>query len=267
MRTVAALAAISLASGPVLAAPPPPADPTVAPEPAVLIAQAGIDALDADLADEKTLEDLQRDEFEADAWSMGAAIGLSLIPGAGWGLIYAEKPAQSTVPFLLSAVGYAIGGLYMAGLFDEKSERICQHVRDGRVGFRECGIADVTYDPRMPDADGDGKPNNDDNLDIDTRDPAMRQYFATRADYEVVTRGEDFDGVNTGLIIIASTYALTTIIGAVWSGATVYEHNDQLRKDIESTAGRATVAEVPTTARPVIGYTGDSGLFGVALDF
>lgn len=258
MRTVAALAAISLASGPVLAAPPPPADPTVAPEPAVLIAQAGIDALDADLADEKTLEDLQRDEFEADAWSMGAAIGLSLIPGAGWGLIYAEKPAQSTVPFLLSAVGYIIGGLYVAGVFDEESTEICQHVRDGRVGDAECTYGGITFDPTI---------DRIDNNDIDPRDPAMRQYFATRADYEVVTRGEDFDGVSTGLIIIASTYALTSIIGAVWSGATVYEHNDQLRKDIESTAGRATVAEVPTTARPVIGYTGDSGLFGVALDF
>lgn len=255
MRTVAALAAISLASGPVLAAP---TDPTVAPEPAVLIAQAGIDALDADLADEKTLADLQRDEFDAEAWSMGAAIGLSLIPGAGWGLVYAEKPAQSTVPFLLSVVGYAIGGLYLGGLFDESSSEICQHVRDGRVGDAECTYGGVVFDPTI---------DRIDNNDVDPRDPSMRPYFATRADYEVVTRGEDFDGTTTGLVVIASTYVLTTLIGAVWSGATVYEHNDQLRKDIESTAGRTTVAEVPTTARPVIGYTGESGLFGIALDF
>lgn len=260
MRTVAALAAFSLTTGPALAGPPASTDPTVAPEPGVLIAQAGIDALDADLADEKTLIDLQQDEYDAEAWSMGAAIGLSLLPGAGWGLIYAEKSAQSTVPFLFSLVGYTIGGLYVAGLFDETSQEVCQHVRDGRVGDAECGYFEVTYDPTL-------EPRVD-NLDTDTRDPAMRPYFQTAADYERVTRGEDFDGMTTGLIIIGSTYVLTTLVGAVWSGATVYDHNDQLRKDIEATAGRSTVAhEVPVTARPIVGYTGERGLFGLALDF
>jgi hypothetical protein len=264
MRTVAAFAAISLASGPVLAAPVPPTDPTTAPAPAVLIAQAGIDALDSDLAEEESIEEIQDREFDADAWSMGAGIGLSLIPGAGWGLIYADKPAQSTVPFLLSAVGYVIGGLYVAGLFDEESSLTCQHDADGRVGLPECGYADITYDPTAPS-------DRIDNLDIDRRDPAMRQYFATRSDYELVTQGEDFDGTTTGLVIIGGTYVLTTLIGAIWAGATVYDHNDQLRKDIESTAGASGVAsapaEVPTTARPIVGYTGDSGLFGIALDF
>lgn len=272
-RTAAALAALSIAAGPALAAEPgQPIDPTAAPPPGVLIAQAGIDALDADLADEKTLEDLHEDEFNESAKSMGAAVGLSLIPGAGWGLMYADKPAQATVPFLLSAVGYSVGALYMAGLFDEEATDTCQHVRDGRVGLAECGYGDIVFDPTNPNAV--------DNNDIDTRDNQnpQRAYFATKSDYSEVTIGDDFDGTTTGLLIIGGTYVVTTLVGAAWAGSTVYDFNDQLRKDIESTAGRDAVAKAedvrasgpaaePLPPRPIFGYTGKRGVFGVVVDF
>lgn len=253
-RLAAVIAALAMASAPALANPGAVADPLAAPEPGVLLAQVD----DSDLKDEESLEFLQNLEFQKDAWSLGAGVGLSLIPGAGWGLIYAEKPAQSTVPFLLSAIGYGVGALYMAGVFDESSTQICSHVRDGRVNDAECTYADVVLDPNNPD--------QVDNNDIDPRDPDMRPYFATRSDYEVVTRGEDFDGTTTGIIIIGATYVVTTVIGAAWAGATVSAHNDQLRKDIESTASRGEQRPI-SNVRPVIGYTGERGLFGVALDF
>ncbi len=271
-RIAAAFTALTIAAGPALATEPGQTiDPTAAPAPGVLIAQAGIDALDADMDDEISLEDLQRIEFDESAQSLGAAIGLSLIPGAGWGLMYADKSAQSTVPFLLSAVGYSLGAMYMAGLFDEQATQICNHVRDGRVGFDECGYGDIVFDPNVDQID---------NNDIDPRDnqnPA-RAYFATKSDYEYATRGEDFDGTTTGLIILGSTYVVTTLIGAVWAGSTVYEFNEQLRKDIESTAGRDAVARAEDVRasepavealppRPYFGYTGREGVVGLVLDF
>lgn len=273
-RTVAALTALTLASGPAFAAPPgtpdQPVDPTAAPAPAILLAQTDIDALDADIEAQETLEFFEKKEFDASAQSLGAAVALSLIPGAGWGLIYADKSAQSTVPFLLSAVGYAVGGLYVFGLFDEEAVPICNHVRDGRVGLAECDYGDLVLPPDQAAGQIDSK-------DIDPRDPEMLPYFATKADYSKGTRGDDFDGITTGLIIIGGTYVLTTLIGAVWAGGTVYEYNEQLRKDIESTAGRDAMAraddirgEAPAEAappRPFVGYDGERGVFGVALDF
>ncbi len=279
-RIAAALTALSLAAGPALAAEPdPPTDPTAAPAPGILIAQAGIDALDADLKDEETLQFLQDKEYNASAQSMGAAIGLSLLPGAGWGLIYADKGAQSTVPFLLSAAGYAIGGLYMAGLFDESATPVCIHERFGRVGIDECGYGDIAFDPALEaEAEARGEERID-NTDIDPRDDQMpqRAYFATKSDYEPGTRGEDFDGFNTGLIIIGSTYVVTTLIGAVWAGSTVYDYNEQLRKDIEATAGRDGIVKAddvrgpaPAEAAPPTPYfvhSGQGSIFGVSLDF
>ena len=279
-RTAAALTALSLAAGPALAAEPgQPTDPTAAPAPGILIAQAGIDALDADLQNEETLEDLQKREYDASAQSMGAAIGLSLLPGAGWGLIYADKSAQSTVPFLLSIAGYGIGALYMAGLFDEDAIEICNHARVGRVGFDECNYGNIPFDPALEaEAEMNGEERID-NTDIDPRDNQMpqRAYFATKSDYEYATRGEDFDGTTTGLIIIGSTYVVTTLIGAVWAGSTVYDYNEQLRKDIESTAGRGAVVKAddvrgpaPAQAAPPTPYfvhKGGESMFGVSLDF
>ena len=43
---------------------------------------------DPDLEDDETLEDLMKIEYDKDAWSTSTAIGLSLVPGGGFGLIY-----------------------------------------------------------------------------------------------------------------------------------------------------------------------------------
>lgn len=238
-RFAAVFAMMSLLGGPALARNPVPTH--AAASPGVLLAQ--ID--DSDLKDEKTLEDLITDEVEENSWSMGKAIGLSLIPGGGFGLIYAEKKAQSVVPFLLSAIGYGVGIAYLAGIFDEKSERVCVHVRDAEVPLGECSIG------RTP---GDNQAN-------DPRSPnGMTQYFDTQADYQEGVKGEDFKGFDTGVLIMGATYALTTILGAIWAAATVSDHNDRVRKDAESTA------EGPSL-RPMMAYDGQQGLFGVGLDF
>ncbi|MCA9537498.1 MAG: hypothetical protein KC620_01340 [Myxococcales bacterium] len=261
-RPVVALSALTLLPGLALAqaAPAPSVDPLAAPAPAILLAQVD----DADLEREETLEELQNIEYKKDAWSMPAAIGLSMVPGAGWGLIYAEKKAQSTVPFVLSVVGYGVGALYLAGLFDESSEEVCLHDTAGRVDLAECGYGDVEFDPT--------KEPRTDNNDIDPRDPQMRPYFATKGDYTRTTVGEDFDGAKTGLIILGATYAVTSAIGAIWSGSVVAEHNDSLRKDIESTASRDAVARrspagQPVNLRPIIGVSDDRGVLGLGFDF
>ncbi len=239
-----------------------PSDPTVAPAPEMLLAQVD----DSDLRDEETLNQLMSIEYSKDAWSMGTAVGLSMIPGAGWGLVYTKQKAQSVVPILLSAIGYGLGGLYLAGLFDETSEQKCRHVREGfdisgvPIPLERCGYADIVYDPSQP--------ARIDNQDPDDLDPQERPFFATAADYSVVTVGQDFDGTNLGLGLIIGTYVGTTLLGAIWSGTAVAEHNDQLRKDIESTAqAPKTTPSQDRGPRPVVGYNGRSGHFGFVLDF
>src|SRR5688572_5331802 len=101
-RFVSALAATALSLATAHAgepAPPAPALPAeMAPAPKVLLAQAPVD--DSDLKDEETLEALKQEEIAKEAWSMGAAIGLSLVPGGGAGLIYAEEPYAAIVPYV-----------------------------------------------------------------------------------------------------------------------------------------------------------------------
>lgn len=238
-RFVSVVTALGLLAGPALAKNPVPT--SAAAPPAVLLAQ--ID--DSDLKDEETLEELIEGEIDEESWSMGKAIGLSLLPGGGFGLIYAEKKAQSVVPFLLSAVGYGVGLAYMLGVFNEKSEQVCVHVRDGEVPLGECSIGDTAGE----------------NLANDPRSPnGMTQYFDTKGDYTEGIKGEDFDGKDTGILILGATYAFTTILGAIWAASTVSDHNDKVRKAAESTA------EGPRL-RPVMAYDGDNGLFGVGIDF
>ena len=259
-RFLAVYALFGLLVGPAFADVP--SDPTVAPAPEILIAQ--ID--DSDLRDEETLNELMTIEYSKQAWSMGTAVGLSMLPGAGWGLVYTKQKAQAVIPILLSAIGYGLGGLYVAGIFNEKSEQKCRHVREGfdvsgvPIPLERCGYAGIVYDPSQPD--------RIDNQDPDDLDPQERPFFATAADYSVVTVGQDFDGTNLGLGLIIGTYVTTTLLGAIWSGTAVAEHNNQLRKDIESTA------QAPRTSpsedggpRAVVGFDGRSGHFGLALDF
>lgn len=231
--------------------------PMVAPEADLMVAR--ID--DSDLRDEETLDQLMQLEYDRDKMSMGAAVGSSFIPGAGWGLMYAKKDVQAIIPFTLSAIGYAMGGLYLLGAFDKEQREICRHKPSSlRVADDECKRGTRAFDANNPD--------QLDNQDIDPRSgAAMKQYFETQGDYEVTFAGEDFNGAGTGLVIMAGTYLVTTALGAVWAGLTVKAHNDQLRKDIESTAQNRRRPAPAIRAQPLVAYTGDRGFFGVRLDF
>ncbi len=235
-RVVASVVAAGLVPGLAFAQ----VDPREAPPPRVLLAQVD----DSDLGEEETLEDLKKIEYDVDAQSMGAAVGLSLLPGGGWGLMYADQKAQSTVPIVLFVAGAVVGGLYVAGIFDESSKTVCKHARDGKVELDECAIG--------------GRAGE--NQAVDPRDPQMRQYFATQEDYERVKVGDDFDGKNTGLVIIGATYAVTTILGAVWAGLVVADHNAELERSIDSTVKGPSF-------RPTFSFDGDNGIAGFALDF
>ncbi len=214
-------------------------DPLMAPAPAQLLAQVD----DSDLKDEESLETLQSIEYEKKKWSVGKAIALSFVPGAGYGLAYAEKGAQSTVPFILSAIGYGLGAAYLLGVFDEAAtDSTCEYVPDSiRVPFEECGIGDTAGE----------------NQAVDPRSSTGAKYFETKADYRRIPGADGFDGFDVGVIILVSTYVGTTILGAAWSGAVVSDHNDQLKKDIESTV----------KVEPRLGYNGESGFLGVGLEF
>lgn len=249
-RIVSGVLAAALLPGAALAqvAPDSPAQtPTpieAAPPPAVLLAQLD----DSDLANEETLEELMQIEIDRDAQSMGAAIGLSLIPGGGWGLLYAGKPAQSAVPFTLAAAGFVVGALYAVGTFDTSTSTACAHVRDGNVPDLECTLGDDAI--RNKEEDPRADPN--------TLRPPLNIYANTKSDYEVVTSGEAFDGQTTGLVIIGATYALTTLVGAIWAGTSVAAHNERVKRDVESTA---------SMPRPSISYDGDRGSVGLTIDF
>ncbi len=232
-----------------------PNSPSSAPAPNVLLAQ--ID--DSDLQDEESLKQLMQIEYNKDAMSMGAAVGSSFIPGAGWGLVYAKKDLQASVPFAMSIIGYGLGIAYMAGAFDTSSTTICNHDRDGRVNDAECTYAEIQRDPNAG--------NRVDNQDLDPRSEDGRTpYFRTAGDYSTSVVGKDFNGFDTGVIVLVSTYVLTTALGAVWAGSTVSKHNEQLRKDIESTAQKRSPS-APISARPIVQVDRQGGLFGLSLSF
>jgi len=231
--------------------------PELAASPRLLLAQAGGEPVDdSDLAQEETLEQLNQADFDKDSWSMGAAVGLSFLPGAGWGLIYAEKPAAAAVPFALSAVGYTVGALYMLGLFDESQSNVCLHDSVGEVSLAACQLVQ-SRGQFTADLDGDGSAG-DWQREIDLNDEARRPYIDTAENYNRAVKGENFDGTKTGLIIVGATYAATTLLGAVWAGMSVDEHNTDLRNSIESTA---------SAPRPLVGYDGRNGFLGLSLDF
>ena len=217
--------------------------PEAAPSPQILLAQL---ETDPDVQGEETLKDLWDDEFKKSSQSMGAAIGLSLLPGGGFGLVYAKKKPQAIVPIILSLIGYGVGTAYLLGTFDESSKEVCRRKGDEVVPNDVCGFA---MDPLL-------------NKEKDEYANDGSAYFETASDYEMSVVGEDFDGKMRGLYIIAGTYAATTLLGAIWSASTVAEYNERLRKDIESTT------EAPTPLpRPLIAYDGERGFLGLSLDF
>ena len=228
--------------------------PEMAPSPRVLLA-ANEPVDDSDLADEETLKELNDEEIGKSAWSTGAAVGLSLIPGGGFGLIYAEKKPHSVVPFLLSAAGYTVGALYMAGIFDTSKSTRCVFDGTKKVPESHCYYA-LDQATQMSDI----YPTDDlDNHSTDPNDPTGKtEFYDNGVRYGREERGEDFDGQKTGLYIMAATYGATTLLGAIWSGLTVADHNEEIRKSVESTA------QAPT---PVMGYDGEKGYLGMVWSF
>jgi len=231
--------------------------PELAAPPRLLLAQADSESVDdSDLGREESLDELNQIEFDKDAWSMGAAVGLSFLPGAGWGLMYAKKPAAAAVPFTLSITGYVVGALYIAGLFDEKLSTVCLYEDSQEVSVNACRLVQSSGQFKA-DLDGDGKAG-DWQAEVDPRDPNGRKFIDTASKYSSAPKGENFDGKKTGLIVMGATYAATTLLGAAWAGLTVDDHNTELRKNIESTA---------SAPRPIVGYDGRNGYMGLLLDF
>lgn len=256
--------------------------PEMAAPPRTLLAANNEPVDDSDVAaeaEDETLDKLNQIEIDKDAWSTGAAVGLSAIPGGGFGLIYAEKKAASAVPFLLSIAGYTIGALYMAGTFNTKKKTHCYFKADpnsaaigSQVDSYRCTYALYTgqTDDPIP-GDKDDNPNTAQNTgdrtthsfdwtaEDKTRIGTNKEYYNSAANYGYVDSGENFDGQKTGIMILIGTYAATTLLGAVWSGLTVADHNETLRKNVESTA--------QNSPKPLVGYDGDNGYFGMVMDF
>ncbi len=238
-RTASSLLAFCLVGGTAFGQ----TSPLDAPPPRELIAQVD----DSDLREEETLEELQQDEYDKSSQSMAAAIGLSLLPGGGWGLVYADKGAQSTVPFLITLAGVGLGIAGYVGAFDEGgTDSSCLHVRDGEVPVSECTL----HQDKVR------------NKEVDPRDLSGRQYFETVNDYELIAGKEPVDNSAFGTYFLLGGYGLAALVGAVWAAIEVADHNERLRKDIESTV------EGPSwRPTPVVVFDGDNGMFGFSLAF
>ena len=72
-------------------------------------------------------------------------------------------------------------------------------------------------------------------------------------------------------MIIATTYAVTTLLAAVWSWVEIDDQNDELRKRIESTAqGTHPLSPQPTVVggvRPTFAHDGQQTMMGVGGHF
>lgn len=239
--------AASLIVGPALARP---LAPLEAPGPRALFTQMDDPDLVKELAGEETLQDLQDMEYDRESLSVGKGVTLSLIPGGGFGLLYAGKSAQGFLMIALSAAGYVYGIAHASGSLDNKQTNACVYM----IGTAQEELV------RTEVCDwGNGKLHPDRYNTIDPRDPTMsKKYFETQTNYRLQKRGGDpYDGRNYGLLVIGTTYLLTTLAGAIWSGMVISEHNDEIRKRVESTAG----------LYPVLDMNGDRTTVGLGLRF
>ena len=236
----------SLIIGPALARPMPPLE---APSPLTMFTQMEDPELVKELADEETLEELQDMEYDREALSFGKGITLSLIPGGGFGMLYADKKAQGFLLIGLSAIGYVVGLAYASGSLDNTQTDACVYMagtpQEDLVQTQVCSWWDGAQHPNRYNT-------------VDPRDPDMKKYFETKTNYTLEKRGgEPYDGFKDGVMILAGTYAVTTLIGVIWSGMTISEHNDEIRKRVESTAG----------LYPVFDYNADRSTVGFGLRF
>jgi hypothetical protein len=203
-----------------------------------------------ELSGEETLGQLQQLEFQRESLSVGKAIALSLIPGGGWGLLYARKRAQSFVPIITSLVGYTVGMLYASGQLDQKATDVCVY-KPTNIVQKDIEVCSY-YDAKL---------HLDKYLALDTNDGTGKTYYETRNDYTIQTKGTNYDGSAFGLQMILGTYVATSILGAVWATIEVNEHNDEVRKKVESTA------ELKYKFVPMVQYNGSGAQMGFGFQF
>jgi len=249
-----------------------------------------------ELSGEETLGDLQNIEYEREALSQGRGMLLSAIPGAGWSLIYANRKAQGILVILGSLAGYGLGAAYLAGAFDESVQRTCSlsayDVSSGAKSSRTVGIeycnpaneihptdgqATISpYDPHLLRNYGASDPNQRIILKVDPLPAGYNgysppQYNEVRDYYQEQRRGSDYDGSSDGQLIIATTYAVTTLLAAAWSWVEIHDQNDDLRKRIESTAqGPQPVSPQPVVVggvRPTFNHNGEQTIMGLGGQF
>jgi hypothetical protein len=186
MRRIASLLALATPLTPALATPP-----ELAPPPQVLLAQA--EEADPDDPNEESLTVMDGGIIDERSWSMTAAIGLSLVPGGGFGLFYVEKPGAGWATIALSAIGYGVGAAYMLGVFDEQPETRCRF-KDEVAEPEECESALDRTGPLR-----------------DEKNPRTGNFYSFEVeDFSRVTTGEDYDGTTTGLAIASTATATPT---------------------------------------------------------
>ena len=208
-----------------------------------------------ELEGEETLGDLQNMEYDRESMSMGRGIALSFIPGGGFGMMYANKRAQGLLTVALAAVGYGVGLAFATGSLNSEAATVCVYTPTNDV------VKTSTCSRGEPSAE-----NPRQHLDIDPRsvtpqNPDGLRYFETQGDYAIQTRGSSYDGTSLGLKILAGTYVATTLIGAILSGSAISEHNDDVRKRVESTAG------LDLKLMPTMVYDGRNALMGLGGSF
>lgn len=222
---------LSLVIGPTVARP---LTPLEAPSPSVMFIQMDDPELVKELAEEETLQELQDMEFDRESLSVGRGITLSLIPGGGFGLLYAGHKAQGFLTIALSAVGYVIGIAYASGSLDSTQTDVCV--------YKKGTIEEETLQKEICSYwDGNIYPNLYNSVDPRSTDPmnpnVTKKYFETRPNYTLEKRGEQYDGKGLGVKVLIATYVASTLFGSIWSGKVIMEHNDEIRKRVESTAG------------------------------
>ena len=243
--------ALSVSAGPLLARP---LNPVEAPSPRAMFTQMEDPDLVRELSQEETLEQLQDMEYDRESLSLGRGVTLSLIPGGGFGLLYAGERAQGLLVIALSTVGYVLGIAYASGSMNSEQSEVCVYKKgtpeEDLVQTQVCGWWDgQTYPNRY---------NSVDPRSVDpVNNPEGQKYFQTKTNYTLEQRGEQYDGQGLGLKILIGTYLTSTLIGAIWSGDVILDHNDEVRKRVESTAGLF----------PVIHTDGDGTTVGLGLRF
>jgi len=231
-----------------------PSRPLTAPGPQAMFAQMEDPELFKELSAEETLKELQDMEYDREALSLGRGLTLSLIPGGGFGLIYAGHKAQGFLTIGLSAIGYVLGVAYASGSLNSTQSEVCLYKQgtpqEELVQTQVCSWWDGSAHPN--------RYNTIDPRSVDPNNPGSEQkYFETRANYSIEQRGEAYDGQPLGVKILIGTYLVSTIVGAIWTGSVIMEHNDEVRKRVESTAGLF----------PIINSDGDNTTVGLGLRF